>query len=74
YCWHSGLNPFWKSHSWQSIFNTSAIFYGIAIVKNTAPEQPQPQSTYMIAPMVNRASHNEISAYQLSSINFDLPS
>jgi hypothetical protein len=39
------LVPFWDSNSWQLVFNISAIFYGIALVKNTAPEYLQPQST-----------------------------
>ncbi|KOS47551.1 hypothetical protein ACN38_g1551, partial [Penicillium nordicum] len=27
-------------------------YYGIAIVKNTAPESPKPHSTSMICPMI----------------------
>ncbi|KOS36665.1 hypothetical protein ACN38_g12575 [Penicillium nordicum] len=30
----------------------SVIYYGIAIVKNTAPESTQPHSTSMICPMI----------------------
>ena len=42
------LVPFRDSISWQLVFNISAIFYGIASVKNTAPEHLQPQSTYAL--------------------------
>ena len=42
------LVPFRDSISWQLVFNTSAIFYSIALVKNTAPEHLQPQSTYTV--------------------------
>ncbi|KOS36157.1 hypothetical protein ACN38_g13134, partial [Penicillium nordicum] len=34
------------------IFSLSVIYYGIAIVKNTAPESTQPHSTSMICPMI----------------------
>ncbi|KOS43537.1 hypothetical protein ACN38_g5588 [Penicillium nordicum] len=39
------------------IFSLSVIYYGIAIVKNTAPRSPQPHSTSMICPIL--IPHND---------------
>jgi hypothetical protein len=49
------LVPFRDSISWQLVFNISAIFYGIALVKNTAPEHLQPQSTSAVGLIFTRA-------------------
>ena len=48
--------PFRKGRSWQSVFNTSAIYYSIALVKNTAPEHLQPQSTSAVGLIFTRPS------------------
>jgi hypothetical protein len=49
------LVPFRDSNSWQLVFNTSAIFYGIASVKNIAPEHLQPQSISAVGLIFPRA-------------------
>ena len=53
YCWNSdfsigtvGLNPF-RILVLASIFQPSVIYHGIAIVKYTAPEPPQPHNIIM---------------------------